>query len=793
MKTPIKSLLGVLALAALPVALEAQSRPTFIGSPNLVRGEQPELNATSDATLARIAMLAERGDDWKAIAENAGLRVLRDMVLVEVTAKVESGGYVRTRTIDSLIKEVGGLPVGNGRAYIDPAVLPDLESKLTSNSSWARISAYRAPVANSYGHFATEGESAMKTNLYNLNGEGVTIALMDIGFDGLTESESGKVERRPYDSGANDASSHGTAMVEVIRDIAPGAKLLAYRIDEHLDIHAATLDAINSGADVIVSALSYFDLPGRSAADDAARLASDNGLRWVNAAGNFADGRYSEMEGAGVVDVSGQSFVSFGLDDPYQFISDASDGIRIHLAQEEGAQLALELYSWDAMSSNLVLEAVGNHMQRVQTIVHPADPTKYYFPMVRVAVDGAMPRFRMFSETGQLFFSNAEGSIACPGGTGAVITVGAMDVQGYGPGAEPEAYSGRAGGIFELNLDLCGPTNCTTGIYGLQGFSGTSAAAAHVAGLVALNLTDKGLANLPLSGFTMAFVDDAEPDNDMDQATDLIAAGQDVSGRSLSPSGDQDWYSFEIEESMSADITITGDVGARLFLQAEATEAKLMALEGLNHIELKPGRYLLLVSGDFCQDYAVSLDLYQDAPQAVVGMSPETGVQIAVSADSDTHRIELAWKPVQGLGPISYQVQVVDGQDSRNILLDTVTEETSVKVGGLEAGREYIWRVRAMNDHGVSDFSADHTFMLVVKTESLKISDHDITDNVAMTPVGGSIETHSVPAPQGKETSSAEESAGCAGNTGSNGMIALLLAIVAAAALKQRKREKTKA
>lgn len=832
--TPIKAMLGALALAALaPLGLEAQSRPTFIGNPNLVRGPEVKLNQTTDATLARLADQALAGIEWQSAARTAGLKVLDDMVLVEVSglpADAADSSDAVLGTLAGIIYKNGGeiLPGATAercRAYIRPDALSELENGLTDGVREVRITAYRAPITNAYGMVASEGESAMGSQLYQLNGNGVTVAVMDVGFEGMLDSESGRVALQSQLGFDRDATSHGAAMVEVIRDLAPDARIIAYRIDENMDIYAATLNAVRQGVDVIVSPLSFVDLPGHSLADRAVKIAIDNGVQWVQAAGNFADARYFEAAGAESFGLSGESFLAFGHDDPYQFISDAGEQIRIHLAQElqtDSALLALELYSWDGMSADLILESAGNHHHRVQTVIHTSEPGKYYFPMIRVAQPGDVHRIRMFSETGSLFFSSTEGSIACPGGASEMITVGAVDVQNYNQSAQIEPYSGRSGGIFDLNLSLCGPTNCTTGTYGPQGFSGTSAAAAHIGGLVALHMSDSGLAKDPLglirkldimgagpdhdsgAGIAMAQLDDAEPDNDIEQATDLIAASQAVTGRSLSPSDDRDWFTFEITEQMSADITFTGNVpSVQLFKINDDSDLagtldvsddfNLQAMAGLNHTVLQPGRYAILVSGGFAAGYDVFLDLYQDAPEAVTEMSPADGEVLITSHDMADAAVALKWSAPQGLGPISYQVQLADAADSRSILVDEMTDATSLIVAGLEVGKTYVWNVIAMNEHGVADPSPDYTFTLSDDFGAV-IGSGDVNDDASATQVfSGDITVDALLAPHGMEDGSDNAAAGCAGNTGGNGLIALLMAMVAAAVMIKRKREQTKA
>jgi hypothetical protein len=120
-------------------------------------------------------------------------------------------------------------------------------------------------------------------------------------------------------------------------------------------------------------------------------------------------------------------------------------------------------------------------------VAHEYVEGMWYFPMVRMLAPGNSPAFRMFATGGKLHFSDAVGSIANPIDC---IKVGAVDLVDYAGRPALAGYSSMGGGIFNLTLDICGPTGCTTGTYGPQAFSGTSAACANIAGLLALRPTD---------------------------------------------------------------------------------------------------------------------------------------------------------------------------------------------------------------------------------------------------------------------------------------------------------------
>jgi hypothetical protein len=748
----IKAKLLLIALAVtaiMPAALDAQARPTFVGDPNLIR-DGLDTDAYTEPALSAIAMDAEAGINWGERAINAGMTVKENRLVLNVMGASREG---RDDNAGGLIEQVlrQGMPQAEVRpgsapdlrhVLIDPFHLSEMQMLLDGRIPELRIEAYRAPVANAYGFEGTEGEGAMRAELLDLTGDGVTVAIMDLGFRNLDAypAETGTVIRRPAQADYTlEDSDHGTAMVEVIRDMAPEATILAYRIDENQDIYSATMDAIAQGVRIIVCPLSWFDVPGSSLADRAAHLAAGNGLVWVSSAGNFADGRYWEAATPPTTMRSGEVFVDFSVDDPYQFLSDVGgEQITVHFVQEQrgsdDAQIALELYSWNGMSADLVLEARGNQNHRVQTISHPGEAGLYYFPMLRVARDGNINRLRMFSESGLLYFNRQEGSVTSPGGNPAVITVGAVDAQNYTDAGSVEPYSGRGGGIFGLNVDLCGPTAISTGIYGPQGFSGTSAAAAHLAGLIALNAGDAGLGKDPAglirridimeaghdihsgSGLATAFVDDAERDNDPRSATDLNALGMMVGDRSLSPSHDEDWFRFVLDMPARLDITQVGGIPSLQLYQVtdeggENEGATLVGPAGsLSYPDLWEGVYLLRATGGFVADYSLVLETSHDAPPPVSDLLPADGENVIVKSDSDNLSVEFSWNPVVAPGMVLYQVRVYRNGNSDDLHADMSTTDSSMEIAGFESGQTYSFEVRAINQHGESEFSRLQSF-----------------------------------------------------------------------------------
>ncbi|MCA8910847.1 MAG: S8 family serine peptidase [Planctomycetes bacterium] len=801
MKTLIKirNLLGMLALAAIiPSALQAQAKPTIFGTPTLDRSAAGPIEPGTEPAVSKIAELAVEGLDWQAQAQAAGMLVKDEGVLLEINAPAWE-----MPTLNGQLRELGVVPLESGaqnmcRIWVHPGNV-SLVQKAVIHTPGADLHAYRAPVANTFGRIDSEGIKAMRTDLYEaagLNGQGVHIAVLDIGFNGVDGEESNlaDADMAGYVPKPGEGS-HGTAMVEVIHDIAPAALVSIYRIDEDLDVYTATRNALENGADVIVCALSWFELPGRGIASDAARMATAEGALWVNAAGNFADGGYYENEGLGTTTVDDSEFVVFDSrsNDYMQFISGWVRGqsVTLHFDQDWSsdatldARLALEVYSWDGMSGTFTLVAGGNPEMQHQVVGLVPEAGMYYFPMIRIDQAGEIGRFRMFSPDADLYYNSAVGSLANPAAVPEVISVGAVDAGDYSDGGAPAGYSSQGGGIFGLTLDLCGPTNVTTGTYGSQGFSGTSAAAAHVAGLLALQLQDPMLKNDPVNlmrftdigaqgedaesgrGLAMANVDDLEPDNQPDGAVELISGVTDTE-HSLSPSSDIDWFYFELAEAQSVDISL--DKESNLYLYSEDLN-KLDEVFGskLRETVLPVGLYYVAVvrtdatlsDATLEPAYSITLDAYAGAPDTVTDLT----------AARDQDVFTFTWTEVEGLGTVRYELQVAADPNFEKVLFDQNLARTSIDVALSDSTGTVYARVFSINEFGTS--AASDVLIFEASDAQLLNSGGSDSDRIVSLSILAAPEA---PAGQGED-----EAAGCVGTGAGNGLTLLLLALFGAA------------
>jgi hypothetical protein len=292
----------------------------------------------------------------------------------------------------------------------------------------------------------------------------------------------------------SESEVHGTACAEIIRDVAPDARIHLMRLGAGLWIEDAAQSATDLGCEVVSMSLAWLGYPENGAECDAIRAAAGRGLLWVNAAGNWQD-RHTWETAAPVVDSNG--WVEFAPGVRYNPVS-AGQGVSIAFGFEAPnagyARFEAQLYRQEY--GNLVAVSTGNSDFYLQSIW--ASGPGLYFVAIRQVAPGAMGALRLQSFGNQFGYTTPEGSMSNPATVRESVSVGAVEQGAFGPGASPTSYSSTGGGPLALKLDLCGPTGCDTLSYN-GSFIGTSCAAPNIAGLMALHLGWTATATAPLA------------------------------------------------------------------------------------------------------------------------------------------------------------------------------------------------------------------------------------------------------------------------------------------------------
>jgi subtilisin family serine protease len=353
------------------------------------------------------------------------------------------------------------------------------------------------------------------------SGAGVTVAVVDVGFDGYADRVGG-LFAAPVTTDfvdAADESAHGTAAAEVIRSIAPNAGLRLVQVNDA----ATMLDAVDrlGDVDVVSSSIGFTNdwaADGQSDLSLAVAALTESGVVWVNAAGNgnlgFRGGSLSDDDGDRLVEIDGLEGV----------VALAPGGVVDANLLWSHPRVSLNLLAVDADGVRCGSAAGDGRSARLHAQCDTELVTLYAVQQDGTAND------RVDGLSGSIFSANGLadgawsdlGSIASPADAEGVIAVGTC-VEGEAP-----AFSARGPTLDgRIKPDLCALDGLDTDSYGPGNFTGTSASAPVVAGLAALAL-DAGVADGP--GMRRWLASNAR-DLGESGADDIFGAGEARPGR----------------------------------------------------------------------------------------------------------------------------------------------------------------------------------------------------------------------------------------------------------------------
>jgi subtilisin family serine protease len=330
-------------------------------------------------------------------------------------------------------------------------------------------------------------------------GQGIKIGILDQGFDGYRDLQGREL---PFNVTAQSfvpgfeadktGVSHGAAVAEVIHDVAPDAELyLAYYDGGDVSMGNAVQWLIDQKVQIISHSAGGLAAPldGTGRDSELVKLATDNGILWINSAGNNGTQHY---RGA-YTDTNNDQVHEFAPDKPLlSFQSDPAGTSQIVLTwndwQADGTQ-ALDLYLLDQDGNIIASSRNSRESNRppLQQIVYKFDEARTYYVAIHgVNVTQPVMLNLFIHQTPLMEFADPVGSLATPGDAADALTVGAVNWRNN----QLEAFSSRgptADG--RPKPDLVGPDGVSNAIYAPQDFYGTSAATPHIAGAAALVLS----------------------------------------------------------------------------------------------------------------------------------------------------------------------------------------------------------------------------------------------------------------------------------------------------------------
>lgn len=353
-----------------------------------------------------------------------------------------------------------------------------------------------------YPHAITGEEvsltKANRAQMNGYNGQGIKVAIIDGGFINNAQAiAAGELPENiiSYDfsgNGLDTDSIHGTAVAEVVHDMAPYAQLYLLKIRTAVQLGQAKDYCKRNGINIINHSMGWFGYgwgDGKGLICDIANDAYNNGILWVNSAGNNAlshwQGDYSDpnadsfnefsasanINRVGVCESGSTLTVFLTWNDPWGASSNDYD---LFLVRWTGSSWAFQAASEYTQNGNDdPVEAFG------VDIATTAD-----YGIVIKKHSGAARSLQLFCYENAFKYAKAEQSISQPADATGVLAVGAIAFSNWPAGAI-EIFSSQ--GPTQDNRkkpDICGVDFITNYIYG--DFPGTSCAAPCVAGAAAV-------------------------------------------------------------------------------------------------------------------------------------------------------------------------------------------------------------------------------------------------------------------------------------------------------------------
>jgi subtilisin family serine protease len=337
-------------------------------------------------------------------------------------------------------------------------------------------------------------------------GQNVKVAIIDLGFAGLSAAISnGEIPSSvikidctgtgcvPTDFPSED-EVHGTAVSEIVHEMAPSAQLYVIKVDDRLDLKNAKDYCIANGIKVINHSVAWFNTnfyDGTCYFDNSVCMANhayQNGILWVNSAGNAARNHYEAI----FIDTDGDQLHNVTSNNNFiAFNAEAGDLLVAHLTWDAWPATDQD-YDFLLYDSSMAKVASSEGWQSgtqtpTESIGYVIPTSGIYYLAVKKYKATSNQKFEIFTFYHELNPHVASSSLLSPADAAGAMAVAAINWANWLTGPQESFSSQGPTTDGRMKPEVSGPDGNSSYTYGT--FLGTSAASPHVAGAAALILS----------------------------------------------------------------------------------------------------------------------------------------------------------------------------------------------------------------------------------------------------------------------------------------------------------------
>ncbi len=470
----------------------------------------PESSQTKylSSRLGRLYKLQAEKKEYLQFARKSDMQIIEDRVVVTISAKP---GFTTADINENNLRAFGALIQAKaGHSMRVEIPINELANVSTVLKNLAEI---RLPITPVEHDVTSEGVTLMNADewqLWGYDGTGVKVAIIDGGFDSLTEAQAAGDIPPTYKSfdftgsGLETTTPHGTAVTEAIFDLVPKAEFYLYKISDDTDFENARDSCISNGVDIVNHSMGWFNAVGYY--DGTGYICSmvdsaiSHGIVWVNSAGNSTRHHYRAVfsdnghnyhvfnEPDDTINPTGPysagQYINICMNwDKYLFTDQDYD---LYLAKDTGNVTP----KWVLVDSSTNNQTGGSTIQDIPqeriTFENSEDNVMYGLLVKKLPTTVEDVDFTLFSlEQRGLNYYTESSSLTDPGTVTDVVTVGAINRLLYNTTGAIESFSSRGPTTDDrIKPDVAAPDNCISHAYGY--WWGTSLASPHTAGICAL-------------------------------------------------------------------------------------------------------------------------------------------------------------------------------------------------------------------------------------------------------------------------------------------------------------------